>query len=53
MLVVHPQYGLGKIIALGGGGQDRQATVEFVAPTGRMRFVLAASPLRPVGGNSD
>lgn len=47
MLVRHPEYGLGKIVALGGSRAQRKATVEFPA-VGQRTFVLAASPLRPV-----
>jgi DNA helicase-2/ATP-dependent DNA helicase PcrA len=46
MLVRHPSYGLGRIIALSGSGANRKATVSFSG--GPMRFVLAQSPLRPV-----
>ena len=48
MLVRHPSYGLGRIIALSGVGALRKATVEFGQPAGRKKFVLASSPLRPV-----
>jgi DNA helicase-2/ATP-dependent DNA helicase PcrA len=47
-LVRHPQYGLGRIIALSGSGPERRATVEFPSPAGQMKFILADSPLRPV-----
>jgi DNA helicase II / ATP-dependent DNA helicase PcrA len=47
MSVEHPQYGVGRIAAIGGSGLARQATVDFPAPTGRMRFLLSGSPLRP------
>jgi DNA helicase II / ATP-dependent DNA helicase PcrA len=47
-LVRHPQYGLGRIIALSGSCLERQATVEFSSPAGQMKFILAESPLRPV-----
>lgn len=50
MVVCHPQYGLGRIVALGGAGSDRKATVEFPAPIGQRKFLLRASPLRPVKG---
>jgi DNA helicase-2/ATP-dependent DNA helicase PcrA len=46
--VRHPQYGLGCIVALSGSGAGRQAVVDFSPPAGRMKFLLAASPLRPV-----
>ncbi|MCX7426690.1 MAG: UvrD-helicase domain-containing protein [Planctomycetia bacterium] len=48
MVVCHPGYGLGHVVALSGAGASRKATVEFPPPTGRKQFVLAASPLRPV-----
>ncbi|MEM8866133.1 MAG: UvrD-helicase domain-containing protein [Planctomycetota bacterium] len=46
MAVNHPEYGLGKIIALSGAGKVRKATVRFVT-AGEHRFVLAYSPLKP------
>jgi len=49
MLVRHPRYGLGHIIALSGSGDARKATVDFSSTAGRKKFVLKASPLRPVG----
>jgi len=46
--VLHPDYGLGKIAAIEGAGPGRKAQVAFAG--GSMRaFVLAKSPLRPVG----
>ena len=48
MLVRHPQYGLGRIVALSGNGAKRQATVDFSSSGGRKKFVLGGSPLRPV-----
>jgi len=48
MLVLHPQNGLGHIVALGGAGQGRTATVEFKQPPCRVKFLLAHSPLRPM-----
>ena len=48
MLVRHPRYGLGRIVALSGSGTTRKATVDFSSPTGRKMFLLHASPLRPV-----
>lgn len=48
MLVRHPQYGLGRVVALAGSGPGRKATVDFASSAGRMRFVLDKSPLRPV-----
>jgi DNA helicase II / ATP-dependent DNA helicase PcrA len=47
MIVRHPSYGLGKIVALSGSGTKRKATVVFAAGAGEKRFLLAHSPLRP------
>ncbi len=47
MVVEHPQYGRGVIVALSGIGPARQATVDFDPPAGRMRFILMCSPLKP------
>jgi DNA helicase-2/ATP-dependent DNA helicase PcrA len=51
-VVRHPDFGLGKVIALSGSGQQRKATVEFAPPVGRRKFVLSQSPLRPVAAAS-
>jgi DNA helicase II / ATP-dependent DNA helicase PcrA len=51
-LVRHPQYGLGRIIALSGSGAERQATVEFPPPAGQMKLLLIDSRLRPVNKDS-
>jgi DNA helicase II / ATP-dependent DNA helicase PcrA len=48
MVVSHPEYGLGKIVALAGAGPKRTATVQFAAGAGSRSFRLALSPLRPV-----
>ncbi|MGA2033228.1 MAG: UvrD-helicase domain-containing protein [Thermoguttaceae bacterium] len=48
MLVRHPEFGLGRIVALSGSGAGRQATVDFVSHAGRQRFTIHGSPLRPV-----
>jgi DNA helicase-2/ATP-dependent DNA helicase PcrA len=47
MPVRHPEYGLGKIVALSGSGANRRATVAFASEAGEKNFVLAKSPLRP------
>lgn len=47
MQVVHPEHGTGRIVALGGQGNFRKATVEFDGESRRRSFVLAMSPLRP------
>ncbi len=48
MLVRHPQYGLGHVVALSGSGRRRKATVDFARQIGRQEFVLADGALRPV-----
>jgi DNA helicase-2/ATP-dependent DNA helicase PcrA len=50
MLVRHPEYGLGKIVALSGSGARRTATVNFTSSAGQKKFVLQQSPLRPLKG---
>jgi DNA helicase-2/ATP-dependent DNA helicase PcrA len=47
--VMHPEYGLGRIVAIDGAGPNRKGRVAF-AVGGERTFVLARSPLRPVGG---
>ena len=47
--VLHPQYGLGRIVAVDGAGPNRKGRVAF-AVGGERTFVLAKAPLRPVGG---
>jgi DNA helicase-2/ATP-dependent DNA helicase PcrA len=47
MRVVHPRYGVGRIVALSGSGASRKATVDFGGSIGRMKFILAQSPLKP------
>ncbi|NLX56448.1 MAG: UvrD-helicase domain-containing protein [Planctomycetaceae bacterium] len=47
MVVAHPQYGVGKIVALSGTGVKRSATVQFAGERTLRRFRLAFSPLRP------
>jgi DNA helicase-2/ATP-dependent DNA helicase PcrA len=48
MLVSHPEYGLGKILALSGAEKKRAATVQFFNTSKQHRFVLAYSDLQPV-----
>ncbi|MCA9177769.1 MAG: UvrD-helicase domain-containing protein [Planctomycetales bacterium] len=50
MMVRHPEYGHGAIIALSGSGLKRQATVRFLGPAGTRTFRLAKSALQPVKG---
>lgn len=47
MRVKHPEYGLGKIVALAGSGDDRTATVNFVT-AGERKFILSRSALQPI-----
>ena len=47
MLVKHPEYGLGKVVALAGNGAKRSATVAFASAAGQKKFILSKSPLRP------
>ena len=48
MVVLHPQYGIGKVVALGGSGGQRTATIDFAPAAGRQKMTLAGSGLRPV-----
>ncbi len=50
MVVRHPTFGLGRIVALSGSGAGRKATVDFPPPAGRKKLVLSKSLLRPVKG---
>ncbi len=45
--VLHPEYGLGRIVAIEGAGSGRKGRVAFAVGPART-FVLAKSPLRPV-----
>jgi DNA helicase-2/ATP-dependent DNA helicase PcrA len=49
--VLHPQYGLGRIVAIDGAGPNRKGRIAF-AVGGERTFVLAKAPLRVVGGRS-
>ena len=46
--VLHPEYGLGRIVAVEGAGPNRKGRVAFAVGPERT-FVLAKSPLRTVG----
>ena len=47
MRVIHPEFGLGQIVAIEGEGSGRKGQVAFaVGPT--RTFILAKSPLRPM-----
>ena len=45
--VVHPQYGIGRIVSIDGMGPNRKGRVAFTVG-GEKVFILAKSPLRPV-----
>ena len=47
MQVVHPLYGPGEILELGGTDARRTATVQFSDSGESMTFCIAFSPLRP------
>ena len=46
--VIHPQFGIGRIVSVEGAGPKRKGTVAF-AVGGPRTFVLALAPLRPLG----
>jgi DNA helicase-2/ATP-dependent DNA helicase PcrA len=47
MLVSHPEYGSGKIVALSGNGLKRTATIDFFGGS-QKKFRLAFAPLQPI-----
>ena len=47
ILVSHPEYGTGKIIALGGDGKKRMATIDFFKH-GQEKILLAYAQLIPI-----
>ncbi|MEI8374130.1 MAG: UvrD-helicase domain-containing protein [Planctomycetota bacterium] len=47
-VVLHPDYGLGKVVALSGSGSDRTATIDFVTAARRKKLPLVGSGLRRV-----
>jgi len=48
MLVNHPDYGLGRIVALSGAGKKRRATIDFAGDADSRTILLAFSDLQPV-----
>ncbi len=48
--VMHPTYGLGRIVAIEGAGPDRKGRVAFTVG-GERTFVLAKCPLKPLSGS--
>lgn len=53
MVVLHPEYGIGTIIALSGSGLRRMATVKFASQRDEKKFVLVNSVLRPLKSLSE
>jgi DNA helicase-2/ATP-dependent DNA helicase PcrA len=53
MVVLHAEYGPGKIVALSGSGSRRCATVHFATTPGEKKFVLASGALRLDGPELD
>jgi DNA helicase-2/ATP-dependent DNA helicase PcrA len=47
--VLHPEYGIGRIVAVDGAGPNRKGRVAFTV-AGEKTFILARSPLRLVAG---
>jgi len=45
--VMHPQYGIGRIVAIDGAGPNRKGRVAFTLG-GERTFILAKSPLKPM-----
>lgn len=48
--VIHPQYGIGRLLSVQGAGPSRKARIAFTVG-GERTFVLAQAPLRVLGGN--
>jgi DNA helicase II / ATP-dependent DNA helicase PcrA len=49
MSVRHPQYGLGRVVKIGGFAKNRTITVEFEDDGRSETFVSGKNPLQPVG----
>ncbi len=52
MMVNHPDYGIGNITLLEGRAEKSRATVRFIQSGQERKFVLAQSPLTPLGGTT-
>jgi DNA helicase-2/ATP-dependent DNA helicase PcrA len=52
MTVVHPDFGIGRIVSVEGLGSRRKGTVAF-AVGGTRTFVLSAAPLRPLNAKNE
>lgn len=53
MMVAHPEYQLGKVVALHGQGDKRTATIHFFAESSQKKFQIAKSNLRPIGKSEE
>ncbi len=51
VMVMHPQFGIGRIVAIDGAGPKRKGRVAFTI-AGEKTFVLAQSPLRTISGGT-
>ena len=49
MAVRHPQYGVGRVVKIGGFAKNRTITVEFDDDGRSETFVTGKNPLQPVG----
>ena len=50
MMVVHPRHGVGTVVALGGTGEMRSATIKFDAIDIERKIILKHNNLRPADG---
>ena len=48
MIVSHPEYQLGKVVALSGSDERRTSTVQFFGRSDQKKFHIATSLLQPV-----
>jgi DNA helicase-2/ATP-dependent DNA helicase PcrA len=51
VMVIHPQFGIGRIVAIDGAGPKRKGRVAFTI-AGERTFVLAQSPLRTISSGA-
>src|SRR5262249_18310462 len=47
MVVLHTKFGLGKVVALGGSGGERAATIDFSTRARRKKIALAQGGVKP------
>jgi DNA helicase-2/ATP-dependent DNA helicase PcrA len=52
MMVSHPEYGIGSISLIEGREEKTRATVRFIQGGQERKFMLAMSPLQPLGGGA-